>query len=50
MLIRLDQSFIVTLSQLNENFLGADKQRLATGIDSKYDDIRSFLYKQEINI
>ena len=37
------------MSQLNENFSGADKQRLTTSIDSKYDDIRSILKEQENN-
>lgn len=48
-LIKLDQSFIETLSQLNENFSGADTQRLITSIDSKYGDIRSILKEQENN-
>ena len=47
MIIRLDQSFIETLSQLGENFSGNDKQRLASSIDSKYDDIRSILREKE---
>ena len=48
-LLRLDQSFIETLSRLNKNFSGADKQRLTTSIDSKYDDIRSIVKEQENN-
>lgn len=47
MIIRLDQSFIETLSQLGENFSGNEKQRLASSIDSKYDDIRSILREKE---
>lgn len=49
MIIRLDQSFVETLSQLGENFSGDDMQRLAASIDSKYDDIRSILKEQENN-
>jgi len=40
MIIRLDQSFVETLSQLGEDFSGDDMQRLAASIDSKYGDIR----------
>ena len=47
MIIRLDQSFIETLSKLGENFSGNDKQRLASSIDSMYDKIRSILKEQE---
>jgi len=47
MIIRLDQSFIETLSQLGENFSGNNRQRLAAGIDSLYDKIRSTLKEQE---
>jgi hypothetical protein len=47
MIIRLDQSFIETLSQLGESFSGNDRQRLTAFIDSKYDDIRSTLKEQE---
>ncbi len=47
MIIRLDQSFIETLSQLGESFSGNDRQRLTTFIDSKYDVIRSTLKEQE---
>lgn len=49
MIIRLDQSFVETLLQLDENFSGDDMQRLAASIDSKYDDIRSILKEQENN-
>ena len=47
MIIRLDQSFIQTLSQLGENFSGNDKQKLASNLDSKYGDIRSILRNKE---
>ena len=47
MIIRLDQSFIETLSQLGENFSGNDRQRLTACIDSIYDDIRSTLKELE---
>lgn len=47
MIIRLDQSFIQTLSQLGENFSGNDKQKLASNLDSKYGDIRSILRDKE---
>ena len=47
MIIRLDQSFIETLSQLGENFSGNDRQRLTAYIDFIYDDIRSTLKEQE---
>ncbi|HYF99666.1 MAG TPA: hypothetical protein VD815_06210 [Candidatus Saccharimonadales bacterium] len=47
MIIRLDQSFIQTLSQLGENFSGNDKQTLASNLDSKYGDIRSILRDKE---
>jgi hypothetical protein len=47
MIIRLDQSFIETLSQLGESFSGNDRQRLTVFMDSKYDDIRSTLKEQE---
>ncbi len=49
MIIRLDQSFIETLSQLGENFSGNDRQRLTACINSIYDDIRSTLKEQENN-
>ncbi|MDQ3084021.1 MAG: hypothetical protein M3Q77_04320 [Thermoproteota archaeon] len=49
MIIRLDQSFVETLKQLGENFSGDNMQRLATSIDSKYDDIRFILKEQENN-
>ena len=47
MIIRLDQSFIETLSQLGENFSGNDRQRLTAYIDCIYDDIESTLKEQE---
>ena len=47
MIIRLDQSFIETLSQLGEIFSGNDRQRLAACIDSIYEDIRYTLKVQE---
>src|SRR4029078_7459483 len=47
MIIRLDQSFIETLSQLGEIFSGNDRQRLTAYIDFIYDDIRSTLKEQE---
>ncbi len=47
MIIRLEQSFIETLSQLNANFSEAEKQTLAANIESKYDDIQSIIKDQE---
>ncbi len=47
MIIRLEQSFIETVSQLNSNFSEGEKQKLATSIESKYDDIRSIIKDQE---
>lgn len=34
---------------MNKNFSGADKKRLTTSLDSKYDDIRLILKEQENN-
>ena len=47
MIIRLKQSFIETVSQLNSNFSEGEKQKLATSIESKYDDILSIIKEQE---
>ncbi len=47
MIIRLEQSFIETVSQLNSNFSEGEKQKLATSIESKYDDILSIIKEQE---
>lgn len=47
MIIRLEQSFIETVSQLNSNFSEGEKQKLATSIESKYDDILSIIKDQE---
>jgi hypothetical protein len=47
MIIRLEQSFIETVSQLNSNFSEGEKQKLATSIESKYDDILSTIKDQE---
>ena len=49
MLIRLEQSFVETVSQLNANFSEAEKQTLAANIESKYDDILSILKDKENN-
>jgi hypothetical protein len=47
MIIRLEQSFIETVSQLNSNFSEGEKQKLATSIESKYDNILSIIKDQE---
>ncbi len=47
MIIRLEQSFIETVSQLNSNFSEGEKQKLATSIESKYNDILSIIKEQE---
>ena len=47
MIIRLEQSFIETVSQLTSNFSEGEKQKLATSIESKYDDILSIIKEQE---
>ena len=47
MIIRLEQSFIETVSQLNSNFSEGEKQKLAASIESKYDDILSIIKDQE---
>ncbi len=47
MIIRLEPSFIETLKQLEENFSGNNRQKLAELIDSKYDYIISTLKEQE---
>ncbi|MEJ7642243.1 MAG: hypothetical protein WKF36_08630 [Candidatus Nitrosocosmicus sp.] len=47
MIIRLDQSFIETVSQLNSNFSEGEKQTLAANIESKYGDILSIIKDQE---
>ena len=49
MLIRLEQSFVDTLSQLNAKFSEAEKQKLAANIESKYDDILSIMKDGENN-
>jgi len=43
MLIRLESSFIETVSQLNANFSEKEKQQLASNIESKYNDIISII-------
>src|SRR6476661_4682649 len=43
MLIRLESSFIDTVSQLNANFSEKEKQQLASNIESKYNDIISII-------
>jgi hypothetical protein len=43
MLIRLEPSFIDTVSQLNSNFSEKEKQQLASNIESKYNDIISII-------
>jgi hypothetical protein len=47
MIIRVDPSFIQTLSQLGENFSGSDRQKLTSNFDSKYDEIISILREKE---
>jgi hypothetical protein len=47
MIIRLEQSFIETVSQLNSNFSEGEKQNLATSIESKYADILAIIKDQE---
>ena len=47
MLIRLDQSFVETVSQLNANFSEGEKQTLAASIESKYDNILSIIKDKE---
>ena len=49
MLIRLEQSFVETVSQLNANFSEAEKQTLAASIESKYDNILSIIKDKENN-
>ena len=49
MLIRLEPSFVETVSQLNANFSEAEKQTLAANIESKYDNILSILKDKENN-
>jgi hypothetical protein len=49
MLIILEQSFVETVSQLNASFSGAEKQRLAANIESKYDNIISIIKDKENN-
>ena len=49
MLIRLEQSFVETVSQLNANFSEAEKQTLASNIESNYDNILSILKDKENN-
>lgn len=48
MLIRLERSFVETLSQLNESFSDSEKQALAESIESKYYDISSIIKDLEI--
>ena len=47
MIIRLEQSFIETVSQLNSNFSEGERHTLAGNIESKYNDIRSVIKYQE---
>ena len=47
MIIRLEQSFVDTVSQLNSSFSEGEKQKLATSIESKYDDILAIIKDQE---
>jgi hypothetical protein len=47
MIIRLEQSFTETLSQLDSNFSEGEKQSLAANIESKYDSIRAIIKDQE---
>ena len=47
MIIRLEQTFIETVSQLNSNFSGGERHTLAANIESKYNDIRSVIKYQE---
>jgi hypothetical protein len=49
MLIRLEQSFTETISQLNEPFSEAEKKTLAENIRSKYDAIITNIKEQENN-
>ena len=49
MLIRLEQSFVETVSQLNSNFSESEKQTLAASIESKYDGILSIIKDKETN-
>jgi len=43
MLIRLESSFIDTVSQLNANFSEKEKQQMASNIESKYNEIISVI-------
>jgi hypothetical protein len=47
MLIRLEQSFVDTLSQLKANFSEAEKQKLSANIESKYNSILSIIKDEE---
>src|SRR3954452_20012167 len=47
MLIRLESSFIDTVSQLNANFSEKEKQQLASNIESKYNDLISIIKNLE---
>ncbi|MBA3976995.1 MAG: hypothetical protein H0X50_02210 [Nitrosopumilus sp.] len=47
MIIRLEQTFIDTVSQLNSNFSGGERHILAANIESKYNDILSVIKHQE---
>ncbi|HXT84862.1 MAG TPA: hypothetical protein VN704_11130 [Verrucomicrobiae bacterium] len=47
MLIRLEQSFLKTVSQLNEPFSEAEKKTLSAIIESKYDAIITNIKEQE---
>ncbi|HEY6536954.1 MAG TPA: hypothetical protein VIY08_14335 [Candidatus Nitrosocosmicus sp.] len=47
MLIRLEQSFLKTVSQLNEPFSDAEKKKLSAIIESKYDAIITNIKEQE---
>ncbi|MDQ4073061.1 MAG: hypothetical protein M3162_02015 [Thermoproteota archaeon] len=47
MLIRLEQSFIETESQLNKNFAEGQKQMLSSFLEAQYDKIRHDITEQE---
>ncbi len=47
MLIRLEQSFLETESQLNKNFSEGQKQTLSSFLEAQYDKIRHNITEQE---
>ena len=49
MLIRLEQSFVETVSQLNAKFSEAEKKTLSMTIESNYDTIITHIKDQENN-